>query len=89
MKLKSAKNLDARQAMLLEHAYFQVGDALLRLPCIEPLHATANLALHFTCVHRIILYGKCCNASAYVVRWSITALLLVLSIIHLELGLQQ
>jgi hypothetical protein len=24
MKLKSAKNLDARQTMLLEHAYFQV-----------------------------------------------------------------
>lgn len=24
MKLRAAKNLDARQAMLLEHAYFQV-----------------------------------------------------------------
>lgn len=29
MKLKSAKNLDARQTMLLEHAYFQVRVLLL------------------------------------------------------------
>lgn len=40
MKLKSAKNLDARQTMLLEHAYFQV-----RMHCTSE-HTQCGLHTH-------------------------------------------
>lgn len=37
MKLRAAKNLDARQAMLLEHAYFQVLPLFLLQPLLTPV----------------------------------------------------